>query len=77
MGRYRRLESFLELYMTALLAVPMISFIPLVIAFGLASIRAVWIVSLRLRHYRDQYHAGVRNVDPTLTDGAFLRRARK
>jgi NitT/TauT family transport system permease protein len=35
MGRYRRLESFLELYMTALLAVPMISFIPfLVIAFG-------------------------------------------
>ena len=30
MGRYRRVESFLEIYMTALLAVPMISFIPLV-----------------------------------------------
>jgi len=33
---YRKLESFLDIYMTALLAVPMISFIPfLVIAFGL------------------------------------------
>ena len=41
MGRYRRLESFLDIYMTALLTVPMISFIPfLVIAFGSACTRA-------------------------------------
>ena len=45
MGRYRKLESFLDIYMTALLAVPMISFIPfLVIAFGLGLHSRVWIV---------------------------------
>ena len=47
MGRYRRLESFLDIYMTALLTVPMISFIPfLVIAFGLGLHSRVWIVFL-------------------------------
>jgi len=47
MGRYRRVEAFLEVYMTALLAVPMISFIPfLVIAFGLGLVSRVWIVFL-------------------------------
>ena len=47
MGRYRRVEAFLEVYMTALLAVPMISFIPfLVIAFGLGLHSRVWIVFL-------------------------------
>jgi len=47
MGRYRRVEAFLEVYMTALLAVPMISFIPfLVIAFGLGLVSRAWIVFL-------------------------------
>src|SRR3970040_1926913 len=44
MGRYRRLEAFLDIYMTALLTVPMSCFIPfLVIAFGLGLNSRVWI----------------------------------
>ena len=72
MGRYRRLESFLEIYMTALLAVPMISFIPfLVIAFGLGLHSRVWIVFLfAFVIIVINTTAGVRNVDPTLTEMA-------
>ena len=72
MGRYRRLESFLEIYMTALLAVPMISFIPfLVIAFGLGLHSRVWIVFLfAFVIIVINTTAGVRNVDPTLTERA-------
>ena len=72
MGRYRRLESFLEIYMTALLAVPMISFIPfLVIAFGLGLHSRVWIVFLfAFVIIAINATAGVRNVDPTLTEMA-------
>ncbi len=72
MGRYRRLDSFLELYMTALLAVPMISFIPfLVIAFGLGLQSRVWIVFLfAFVIIAINTAAGVRNVDPTLTEMA-------
>jgi NitT/TauT family transport system permease protein len=72
MGRYRRLESFLEIYMTALLAVPMISFIPfLVIAFGLGLHSRVWIVFLfAFVIIAINTTAGVRNVDPTLTEMA-------
>ena len=78
MGRYRRLESFLDIYMTALLAVPMISFIPfLVIAFGLGLHSRVWIVFLfAFVIIAINTTAGVRNVDPTLDrNGAFVRRA--
>ena len=47
MGRYRRLESFLDIYMTALLTVPMISFIPfLVIAFGLGPMAGVLAIAI-------------------------------
>src|ERR687897_2217506 len=72
MGRYRRLESFLDIYMTALLAVPMISFIPfLVIAFGLGLRSRVWIVFLfAFVIIAINTAAGVRNVDPTLTEMA-------
>ena len=72
MGRYRRLESFLDIYMTALLAVPMISFIPfLVIAFGLGLLSRVWIVFLfAFVIIAINTTAGVRNVDPTLTEMA-------
>ena len=72
MGHYRRLESFLEIYMTALLAVPMISFIPfLVIAFGLGLHSRVWIVFLfAFVIIVINTTAGVRNVDPTLTEMA-------
>jgi NitT/TauT family transport system permease protein len=72
MGRYRRLESFLDLYMTALLTVPMISFIPfLVIAFGLGLHSRVWIVFLfAFVIIAINTTAGVRNVDPTLTEMA-------
>jgi ABC-type nitrate/sulfonate/bicarbonate transport system permease component len=72
MGRYRRLESFLDLYMTALLTVPMISFIPfLVIAFGLGLQSRVWIVFLfAFVIITINTAAGVRNVDPTLTEMA-------
>jgi len=72
MGRYRRLESFLEIYMTAMLAVPMISFIPfLVIAFGLGLHSRVWIVFLfAFVIIAINTTAGVRNVDPTLTEMA-------
>ena len=72
MGRYRRLESFLEIYMTALLAVPMISFIPfLVIAFGLGLHSRVWIVFLfAFVIIAINTTAGVRSVDPTLTEMA-------
>ncbi|HWP24681.1 MAG TPA: ABC transporter permease [Candidatus Binatia bacterium] len=72
MGRYRRLDAFLELYMTALLAVPMISFIPfLVIAFGLGLHSRVWIVFLfAFVIIAINTAAGVRNVDPTLTEMA-------
>ena len=70
MGRYRRLESFLDIYMTALLTVPMISFIPfLVIAFGLGLHSRVWIVFLfAFVIIAINTTAGVRNVDPTLTE---------
>lgn len=72
MGRYRRLENFLDIYMTALLAVPMISFIPfLVIAFGLGLQSRVWIVFLfAFVIIAINTTAGVRNVDPTLTEMA-------
>src|SRR5512135_808695 len=72
MGRYRRLESFLDVYMTALLSVPMISFIPfLVIAFGLGLQSRVWIVFLfAFVIIAINTTAGVRNVDPTLTEMA-------
>ena len=72
MGRYRRLESFLDIYMTALLTVPMISFIPfLVIAFGLGLHSRIWIVFLfAFVIIAINTTAGVRNVDPTLTEMA-------
>jgi NitT/TauT family transport system permease protein len=72
MGRYRRVESFLEIYMTALLTVPMISFIPfLVIAFGLGLHSRVWIVFLfAFVIIAINTAAGVRNVDPVLTEMA-------
>lgn len=72
MGRYRRLESFLDIYMTALLAVPMISFIPfLVIAFGLGLHSRVWIVFLfAFVIIAINTTAGVRNVDANLTEMA-------
>lgn len=72
MGRYRRLESFLDIYMTALLTVPMISFIPfLVIAFGLGLHSRVWIVFLfAFVIVAINTAGGVRNVDPTLTEMA-------
>ena len=72
MGRYRRLEAFLDIYMTALLTVPMISFIPfLVIAFGLGLHSRVWIVFLfAFVIIAINTTAGVRNVDPTLTEMA-------
>ena len=72
MGRYRRLESFLDIYMTALLTVPMISFIPfLVIAFGLGLHSRVWIVFLfAFVIIAINTTAGVRNVDATLTEMA-------
>ena len=72
MGRYRRLESFLDIYMTALLTVPMISFIPfLVIAFGLGLQSRVWIVFLfAFVIIAINTAAGVRNVDPSLTEMA-------
>jgi ABC-type nitrate/sulfonate/bicarbonate transport system permease component len=72
MGRYRRLEAFLDIYMTALLTVPMISFIPfLVIAFGLGLHSRVWIVFLfAFVIIAINTTAGVRHVDPTLTEMA-------
>lgn len=72
MGRYRRLASFLDIYMTALLTVPMISFIPfLVIALGLGLHSRVWIVFLfAFVIIAINTAAGVRNVDPTLTEMA-------
>src|SRR5919109_3979609 len=72
MGRYRKLESFLDIYMAALLAVPMISFIPfLIIAFGLGLQSRVWIVLLfAFVIITINTAAGVRNVDPTLTEMA-------
>ena len=72
MGRYRRLESFLNIYMTAMLTVPMISFIPfLVIAFGLGLQSRVWIVFLfAFVIIVINTTAGVRNVDPTFMEMA-------
>ena len=66
MGRYRRLESFLDIYMTALLTVPMISFIPfLVIAFGLGLHSRVWIVFLfAFVIIAINTTAGVRDIEP-------------
>jgi len=79
MGRYRRLEVFLDVYMTALLTVPMISFIPfLVIAFGLGLHSRVWIVFLfAFVIIAINTTAGVRNVDPTLTEMAASFGARE
>jgi NitT/TauT family transport system permease protein len=72
MGRYRRLESFLDIYMAALLTVPMISFIPfLVIAFGLGLHSRVWIVFLfAFVIIAVNTSAGVRGVDATFTEMA-------
>src|SRR5262249_8064261 len=72
MGRYRKVASFLDIYMTALLAVPMISFIPfLVIAFGLGLHSRVWIVFLfAFVIITINTAAGVRHLDPTLTEMA-------
>src|SRR5919108_2794696 len=72
MGRYRRLESFLNIYMTALLTVPMISFIPfLVIAFGLGLQSRVWIVFLfAFVIIAINTTAGVRNVEPSYMEMA-------
>src|SRR5262245_61470249 len=69
MGRYRKVASFLDIYMTALLAVPMISFIPfLVIAFGLGLHsrcgRVFLFASLTVA---TNPASGVRNAAPTLT----------
>jgi len=79
MGRYRKLDSFLDIYMTALLAVPMISFIPfLVIAFGLGLHSRVWIVFLfAFVIIAINTKAGVRDVDPTLTEMARAFGARE
>ncbi|HEX2226653.1 MAG TPA: ABC transporter permease [Candidatus Binatia bacterium] len=72
MGRYRRLNEFLEIYMTAMLTVPMISFIPfLVIAFGLGLHSRVWIVFLfAFVIIAINTTAGVRNVEPAYTEMA-------
>jgi NitT/TauT family transport system permease protein len=72
MGRYRRIDAFLDIYMTALLTVPMISFIPfLVIAFGLGLHSRVWIVFLfAFVIIAINTAAGVRNADATLTEMA-------
>jgi NitT/TauT family transport system permease protein len=72
MGRYRALAAFLDVYMTALLTVPMISFIPfLVIAFGLGLHSRVWIVFLfAFVIVAINTAAGVRNADATLTEMA-------
>jgi NitT/TauT family transport system permease protein len=72
MGRYRRLDDFMEVYMTALLTVPMISFIPfLVIAFGLGLQSRVWIVFLfTFVIIVINTSAGVRNVEPAYTEMA-------
>ncbi len=72
MGRYRWLNEFLEIYMTALLTVPMISFIPfLVIAFGLGLHSRVWIVFLfAFVIIAINTTAGVRNVEPAYTEMA-------
>jgi NitT/TauT family transport system permease protein len=72
MGRYRSIAAFLDLYMTALLTVPMISFIPfLVIAFGLGLHSRVWIVFLfAFVIIAINTAAGVRNADATLTEMA-------
>ena len=78
-GTISQLESFLDIYMTALLAVPMISFIPfLVIAFGLGLHSRVWIVFLfAFVIIAVNTTAGVRNVDPTLTEMARAFGARE
>lgn len=72
MGRYRKLENFLDLYMTALLSLPMISVIPLlVIAFGLGLHSRVWIVFLfAFVIIAINTAAGVRNVEPILMEMA-------
>ena len=72
MGRYRPIAAFLDVYMTALLTVPMISFIPfLVIAFGLGLHSRVWIVFLfAFVIIAINTAAGVRNADATLTEMA-------
>lgn len=72
MGRYRRLEAFLDLYMIAMLSLPIISVIPLlVIAFGLGLHSRVWIVFLfAFVIIAVNTKAGVRNVDSTLTEMA-------
>jgi NitT/TauT family transport system permease protein len=72
MGRYRSVSAFLDIYMTALLTVPMISFIPfLVIAFGLGLHSRVWIVFLfAFVIIAINTAAGVRNADATLTEMA-------
>jgi NitT/TauT family transport system permease protein len=72
MGRYRSIAAFLDVYMTALLTVPMISFIPfLVIAFGLGLHSRVWIVFLfAFVIIAINTAAGVRNADATLTEMA-------
>jgi NitT/TauT family transport system permease protein len=72
MGRYRRLEAFLKVYMTALLTVPMISFIPfLVIAFGLGLHSRVWIVFLfAFVIIAINTTAGVRNVETSYMEMA-------
>src|SRR5262245_65888618 len=79
MGRYRKVASFLDIYMTALLAVPMISFIPfLVIAFGLGLHSRVWIVFLfAFVIIAINTAAAVRNVDPTFTEMARAFGARE
>src|SRR5262249_48542498 len=72
MGRYRKVASFLDIYMTALLAVPMISFIPfLVIAFGLGLHSRVWIVFLfAFVIIAINPGGGVRGAHPILTERA-------
>lgn len=72
MGRYRLLESFLNIYMTAFLTVPMISFIPfLVIAFGLGLHSRVWIVFLfAFVIIAMNTTAGVRSVEPSYMEMA-------
>src|SRR5262249_32003503 len=79
MGRYRKVASFLDIYMTALLAVPMISFIPfLVIAFGLGLHSRVWIVFLFVSASSAiNAGGGARNVAPILREVPGVLGARK
>lgn len=72
MGRYRALQRALDPYVTALLAVPMISFIPLLVialGLGLASRTAV-VFLFAFVIIAVNATAGVRQADPSLVEMA-------